>query len=179
MGVLEQPFEGSSPTWSAATGRHPPTPCARSWRSVCPPPLPPAVMGDRLSDMARAVTVGGLGLSEFCRLTVVKALNFVDSLQLEGNQGGDCPHCEGNPGSALLPSGCGAAIPHPEPQRRDPFRRRASGFVWLPRLAHPSWGVLYILDEPSIGLHQRDNSRLLETLEASAGFGQHPGGGGA
>ena len=40
-------------------------------------------------------------------------------------------------------------------------------------------GVLYILDEPSIGLHQRDNLRLLETLENPAGFGQHRPGGGA
>ena len=39
-------------------------------------------------------------------------------------------------------------------------------------------GVLYVLDEPSIGLHQRDNDRLLATLERPARFGQHgPGGG--
>ena len=34
-------------------------------------------------------------------------------------------------------------------------------------------GVLYVLDEPSIGLHQRDNARLLETLKAPARHGQH------
>ena len=34
-------------------------------------------------------------------------------------------------------------------------------------------GVMYILDEPSIGLHQRDNERLLGTLRAAAGSGQH------
>ena len=34
-------------------------------------------------------------------------------------------------------------------------------------------GVLYVLDEPSIGLHQRDNARLLETLEAAARPRQH------
>ena len=34
-------------------------------------------------------------------------------------------------------------------------------------------GVLYILDEPSIGLHQRDNQRLLVTLQATARPGQH------
>ena len=40
-------------------------------------------------------------------------------------------------------------------------------------------GVLYVLDEPSIGLHPRDNDRLLETLHASARSGQHGAGGGA
>ena len=40
-------------------------------------------------------------------------------------------------------------------------------------------GVLYILDEPSIGLHQRDNDKLLATLQAPAGPGQHPDRGGA
>ena len=40
-------------------------------------------------------------------------------------------------------------------------------------------GVLYILDEPSIGLHQRDNDKLIATLQAAAGSGQHPDRGGA
>ncbi len=40
-------------------------------------------------------------------------------------------------------------------------------------------GVLYVLDEPSIGLHPRDNGRLLETLAAFARHGQHRAGGGA
>ena len=39
-------------------------------------------------------------------------------------------------------------------------------------------GVLYILDEPSIGLHQRDNDLLLATLKRPAGPGQHPHRGG-
>ncbi len=34
-------------------------------------------------------------------------------------------------------------------------------------------GVLYILDEPSIGLHQRDNDKLIATFETAAGFGQY------
>ena len=40
-------------------------------------------------------------------------------------------------------------------------------------------GVLYVLDEPSIGLHQRDNERLLGTLQAAEGARQHRAGGGA
>ena len=38
-------------------------------------------------------------------------------------------------------------------------------------------GVLYVLDEPSIGLHPRDNERLLDTLEGHARPGQHGAGG--
>ena len=40
-------------------------------------------------------------------------------------------------------------------------------------------GVLYVLDEPSIGLHHRDNGRLLTALEEFARSGQHGAGGGA
>ena len=49
------------------------------------------------------------------------------------------------------------------PRARCPAARRsASGW---PRRSAPAWsGVLYVLDEPSIGLHQRDNRRLIETL---------------
>ena len=42
---------------------------------------------------------------------------------------------------------------------------RASAFAWPRRSARGLTGVLYVLDEPSIGLHQRDNARLLETLK--------------
>ena len=49
-------------------------------------------------------------------------------------------------------------------QRRSPAARR-SGSGSPPRSARRSSGVLYILDEPSIGLHQRDNAKLIDTLE--------------
>lgn len=42
--------------------------------------------------------------------------------------------------------------------------RSASGFVLATQIGSGLMGVLYILDEPSIGLHQRDNARLLKTL---------------
>ncbi|MDA6816055.1 hypothetical protein OSL60_28110, partial [Escherichia coli] len=82
--VLEQPFEGIIPNLERRY-RETPSDAMRKELEECMSTSPcPRCHGDRLSDMARAVTVGGLGLSEFCRLTVVKALNFVDSLQLEG-----------------------------------------------------------------------------------------------
>ena len=126
----------------------------------------PRCHGDRLSDMARAVTVGGLGLAEFCRLTVSKALSFVEELRLEGNQ-------------AVI-----AAPIVKEIQARLCFLRdvglqyltlsRSAGTLsggesqrirLATQIGSSLMGVLYILDEPSIGLHQRDNSKLLETLK--------------
>ena len=41
---------------------------------------------------------------------------------------------------------------------------RRNAFGWPPRSAPGLVGVLYVLDEPSIGLHQRDNRRLIDTL---------------
>ena len=126
----------------------------------------PRCHGDRLSDMARAVTVGGLGLSEFCRLTVVKALNFVDSLQLEGNQGVIAAPIVKEIRARLCflrdvglqyltLSRSAGTLSGGESQRIRLATQIGSSLM----------GVLYILDEPSIGLHQRDNSRLLETLK--------------
>ena len=58
------------------------------------------------------------------------------------------------------------------PARCPAARRSASG--WR-RRSGPGWsGVLYVLDEPSIGLHQRDNRRLIETLDPAARPRQHP-----
>ena len=50
------------------------------------------------------------------------------------------------------------------PQALSPAAKR-SGFGWQRRSGSSLMGVLYILDEPSIGLHQRDNDRLIATLE--------------
>ena len=45
----------------------------------------PQCGGDRLSDIARAVTVGGMGIMDFCRLSIANALAFLDDLKLDGN----------------------------------------------------------------------------------------------
>ena len=64
-----------------------------------------------------------------------------------------------------LPAGYGPGLPVAGPGRRRPWpAARRSGSGWPPRSARGLAGVLYVLDEPSIGLHQRDNHRLLETL---------------
>ena len=165
-GVLEQPFEGIIPNLERRF-RETPSDAMRKELEECMSPSPcPRCHGDRLSDMARAVTVGGLGLAEFCRLTVSKALSFVEELRLEGNQ-------------AVI-----AAPIVKEIQARLCFLRdvglqyltlsRSAGTLsggesqrirLATQIGSSLMGVLYILDEPSIGLHQRDNSKLLETLK--------------
>ena len=166
MGVLEQPFEGIIPNLERRY-RETPSDAMRKELEECMSTSPcPRCHGDRLSDMARAVTVGGLGLSEFCRLTVVKALNFVDSLQLEGNQGVIAAPIVKEIRARLCflrdvglqyltLSRSGGTLSGGESQRIRLATQIGSSLM----------GVLYILDEPSIGLHQRDNSRLLETLK--------------
>ena len=74
----------------------------------------------------------------------------------------------------------GLQLPDAVPRGGDPVRRREPAYP----AGHPDrlvslMGVLYILDEPSIGLHQRDNDKLLATLKQPAGSGQHPDRGGA
>ena len=166
MGVLEQPFEGIIPNLERRY-RETPSDAMRKELEECMSTSPcPRCHGDRLSDMARAVTVGGLGLSEFCRLTVVKALNFVDSLQLEGNQGVIAAPIVKEIRARLCflrdvglqyltLSRSAGTLSGGESQRIRLATQIGSSLM----------GVLFILDEPSIGLHQRDNSRLLETLK--------------
>ena len=61
--------------------------------------------------------------------------------------------------------GCGAWITSPSIAAPTPCQgARPSAFAWPPRSALAWSACMYILDEPSIGLHQRDNERLLSTL---------------
>lgn len=125
-----------------------------------------ACHGKRLNPMSLAVTVGGMNISDFCSLSVVQALAFLDTLQLSGRS---------------------AAIAKPilkEIRSRLSFLQSVGlGYLTLSRSAgtlsggesqrirlatqigSSLMGVVYILDEPSIGLHQRDNDKLLATLK--------------
>ena len=122
--------------------------------------------GTRLSPISRAVTVGGLGIAQFCDLSVTGALDFLDKLHLEGSKA-----VIGEPilreirarlqflrdvGLQYLTLSRGAGtLSGGESQRIRLATQIGSSLM----------GVLYILDEPSIGLHQRDNARLLSTLQ--------------
>ncbi len=125
----------------------------------------PHCHGDRLSDISRAVTVGGLSITQFCDLSVTKELDFLDKLHLEGSQAVIADQILKEIRSRLgflqsvglqylTLSRSAGTLSGGEAQRIRLATQIGSSLM----------GVLYILDEPSIGLHQRDNDKLLETL---------------
>ncbi len=166
MGVLEQPFEGIMNNVSRRY-RETQSDAARKELEECMSTAPcPQCGGDRLSEIARAVTVGGIGIMEFCRKSVNAALEFVDGLHLQGNM-----------------ATIAAQILREIRARLQFLKDVGLGYLTLSRasgtlsggesqrirlatqIGSSLMGVLYILDEPSIGLHQRDNDKLLETLK--------------
>ncbi len=122
--------------------------------------------GRRLSKESLAVTVGGINIAELCDKSVTEALEFVNALELTERE-------------KLI-----AAPILKEIKARLGFLQsvgleyltlsRSSGTLsggesqrirLATQIGSSLMGVLYILDEPSIGLHQRDNQKLLDTLK--------------
>ena len=166
MGVLEQPFEGILNNISRRF-RETQSDAARKELEECMATAPcPRCHGDRLSEIARAVTVGGIGIMDFCRMSVAQALEFMDNLHLEGNMALVAAQIVREIRSRLrflmdvglqylTLSRAAATLSGGESQRIRLATQIGSSLM----------GVLYILDEPSIGLHQRDNDKLLGTLK--------------
>ena len=166
MGVLEQPFEG---IMNNITRRYKETQSdsARKELEECMSQAPcPHCGGDRLSDIARAVTVGGIGIMAFCCMSVAQELEFVENLKLEGNMAAVAEQIVWEIKSRLkfltdvglnylTLSRSSGTLSGGESQRIRLATQIGSSLM----------GVLYILDEPSIGLHQRDNDKLLGTLQ--------------
>ena len=128
--------------------------------------------GARLRTESRSVLVGGHGLVELSALIVDDALDFFSGLKLEGAAGQIAAevlkeirarlHFLASVGLGYLSlDRAGPSLSGGEAQRI----RLAS------QVGSDLTGVIYILDEPSIGLHQRDNRRLLETLERMRDIG--------
>ena len=166
QGTLYQPFEGIvnnlerryRETQSDAMKRE-----LEECMSQCPCPT---CQGKRLKKESLAVTVGGLDIDTYCRKSVDEALEFVDHLEL-------------NPTQTMI-----AQRILKEIKNRLGFLRSVGlQYLTLSReagslsggesqrirlatqIGSSLMGVLYILDEPSIGLHQRDNDMLLKTMK--------------
>jgi excinuclease ABC subunit A len=121
--------------------------------------------GARLNPVSLAVTVGGLNIFELSSLPLRRAAEFIDGLDLNDRDAQIAVMVLKEIGArlaflvdvgldylSLMRSA--ATLAGGEAQRIRLATQIGSGLV----------GVLYILDEPSIGLHQRDNRRLIETL---------------
>ena len=122
--------------------------------------------GKRLKREILGVTVGGKNIDEVCRLSIDKALEFFENLQLTSTQqiiaNQILKEIKARLGflvnvglNYLQLARSSATLSGGEAQRIRLATQIGSGLV----------GVLYILDEPSIGLHQRDNDKLLMTLD--------------
>jgi len=125
----------------------------------------PACAGMRLRPESLAVTVGEANIAEFCRQTVDQAAAFLGGLELteRERQIAEQPLKEIRDRLAFLRN---VGLDYLTLDR--PAATLAGGESQRIRLATQVGsqlvGVLYILDEPSIGLHQRDNARLIQTL---------------
>ena len=87
-------------------------------------------------------------------------------------------HPQGDQRAPRLPPQCRARLPQPRPHQRHAQSGGESQRIRLAsQIGSGLSGVLYVLDEPSIGLHQKDNDRLLETLKRLARPRQHRAGG--
>ena len=165
MGVIEQPFEGILNN-IARRYKETQSDAARKELEECMSSAPcPQCGGDRLSDIARAVTVGGIGIMDFCRMSIRDELDFMNRLKLEGNMAVVAEQIVKEIRSRLqfltdvglsylTLSRAAGTLSGGESQRIRLATQIGSSLT----------GVLYILDEPSIGLHQRDNDKLLGTL---------------
>ncbi len=127
----------------------------------------PVCHGQRLKKEALSVTVNGKNIDEFCRMSVLDALDFVNNLKFEGGQlqiaKEILKEIKARLGfmksvglEYLTLARKSATLSGGEAQRIRLATQIGSSLV----------GVLYILDEPSIGLHQRDNSKLINTLKS-------------
>ncbi|WP_130848465.1 excinuclease ABC subunit UvrA [Intestinimonas timonensis] len=122
--------------------------------------------GKRLRKEALAVTVGDINIDDFCHKSVTEALAFIDSLTLSEQKMRIAERILKEIKSRLgflqsvglqylTLSRAAATLSGGESQRIRLATQIGSSLM----------GVLYILDEPSIGLHQRDNDMLLDTMK--------------
>ena len=142
------------------------SPAMRAEIEECMAEIPcPECRGKRLKKEALAVTVGGLSISEFTDYSIIRAKEFVDNLTLTDTEkmiAGQILKEIRARLNFLISVGLGyltlsrhaATLSGGESQRIRLATQIGSGLM----------GVLYVLDEPSIGLHQRDNAKLLKTL---------------
>ena len=132
----------------------------------------PSCKGNKLKPELLAVTVGGKNIMEFCDMSVSDAIGFVEHLDLSETHRqiaaeiikeirGRLTFLANVGLDYLTLSRASATLSGGESQRIRLATQIGSGLV----------GVLYILDEPSIGLHQKDNEKLLEALRRLTDIG--------
>ena len=135
-------------------------------KSYLAPRTCPKCMGARLNPVSLAVTVGGLSIDRFNALSIADALHFLETLELNKEQ-------QAIAGEVLreiksrLKFLCDVGLAYLSLDRSSGTLSggEAQRIRLATQLGSALVGVLYILDEPSIGLHQRDNDLLIATLK--------------
>ncbi len=126
----------------------------------------PECRGKRLKPESLAVTVGRLSIHDFNQLSVEKAYDFVSNLRLEKEKAQIAKEILREIASRLrFLSDVGLSYLTLSRESGTLSGGEAQRIRLATQLGCGLVGVLYILDEPSIGLHQRDNDRLLDTLK--------------
>ena len=126
----------------------------------------PRCRGRRLSDMVLGVTVGGLNIDEICRLSIEKMLDFVENITLTETEAKIAKEIlkEIKERLSFLVR-VGLDYLNLARQAGTLSGGEAQRIRLATQIGSALTGVLYILDEPSIGLHQRDNGKLIGTLK--------------
>ncbi|MCD8002956.1 MAG: excinuclease ABC subunit UvrA [Clostridia bacterium] len=126
----------------------------------------PRCHGRRLSDIALAVTVGGIDIETFTRKSVTEALDFINSLTLTPTEEHIARDIIKEIKSRLgFLSDVGLSYLTLSRKAGSLSGGEAQRIRLATQIGSSLMGVLYILDEPSIGLHQRDNGLLISTLK--------------
>ena len=171
-GTLKREFEGLVNNLTRRYGETT-SPGVKAEIEECMAEIPcPECRGRRLKKEALAVTVGGMSIADFTVLSIFKAYTFIDGLSLTPTErliaGQILKEIKARL-NFLLSVGLGyltlsrraSTLSGGENQRIRLATQIGSGLM----------GVLYVLDEPSIGLHQRDNEKLLNTLRGLRDLG--------
>ena len=132
----------------------------------------PRCRGRRLSDMVLGVTVGGLNIDEICRLSIDKMLDFVNSLVLTESEAKIAREVLKEIRARLnFLISVGLDYLNLARTAGTLSGGEAQRIRLATQIGSSLTGVLYILDEPSIGLHQRDNGKLINTLKSLRDLG--------
>ncbi len=164
-GTLSQPFEGIINNLNRRY-RETQSAAIREELEQCMSEIPcQDCSGKRLKKEALAVTVGGMNIMEFTALSVTDEIAFIDGLQLEGQKKMIAEQILREISARLrFLSSVGLQYLSLDRAAGTLSGGESQRIRLATQIGSALMGVLYILDEPSIGLHQRDNAKLIDTL---------------
>lgn len=126
----------------------------------------PKCNGRRLSKEALSVTIGGKNISEFCEMSILEEIDFISSLKLSNKDAKVAAQVVKEIDSRLtFLKNVGLSYLNLSRASGTLSGGEAQRIRLATQIGSSLMGVLYILDEPSIGLHQRDNDKLIKTLQ--------------